>query len=881
MEKIIVKANEEYQVKIENEPIKGEFFYNAFCQAKAEIEEIILDKKKHISDQERKEIYNNYSNKNLYHAVASDYSNNIIAFSGDRGQGKSSAMLSFSNFLNNKNWEANEEFLGDTICSANYIILDRIDPTKFELGDNILTVILAKIFREFCKEWNVSEKSDVALRSELLEMFQTCYKEIETIKNSEKLHNSMLSLGSDLERLGRIGESANLKNDLHALIETFFKFHCRVKNKEYSPESYFLVIQLDDTDLNTEKAYSIVEDVRKYFMLPHVIILMAVNLTQLTYSIEQSYIAQFKIYEEHNKGNLINYHKMAIKYIDKLIPGRRKIFLSEIKPTTDEYGEMTTIEYIKKDEEKKEEKNILEYKDNNNNDIKDVQELVLRFIYEKTGLIFIKPKSYRHNIVPGTMRELVNFLSILNNMDNLKHDYTDEEDLRKRVNNITQFETYFTKTWVPNHVVGEYASIVQNLIDAPWTMKNKNTIREIKKVFYTTLQINNSKRATISGDIFSNIESKKKAQNNNTYSLADVREILYHIEDNQPSNDIYMLNFAINTIYSIYISRLICTELLCELNCEDYDPGALCSFLGGDIFGEKANEFIRKAENKYIRTSFEVRGRSSAKFEEEMKKSDNILFSAVFSNFAFPNSQYQGALPPYDVHYRAENSATSTVLNFNVTYPIFYMIQPRKLAERITDDSNDKIIESAAFEKAKTVRYICIQIISSLDIIHHLEVNLRNRYVTKSNSSWQFANYIKDFFDRIKKYIDTITYLPIKNNWSDFLDYIENHKGFLNMINELYVSNIDKESQQPISKLSTLRETKDRQNLSNKVKKIYNGLLNIMKKNPDVIDNEYKKKLETVKSVIDANKEMTGERIKELQMEVNTIVRDFNKKYVK
>lgn len=872
MGKIIVKVNEEYQVRVLTEPNPDEPIYSSFEQAKTEIEEIVSDTVKYY-DMQNKSIGDVLFSSN----DSFDFSNNIIAFSGDRGQGKSSAMLSFSNFLLNKHTEKNKNFLGEKICKADFTVLDRIDPTKFEVGDNILTVILAKIFHIFCNEWEVSGKSDIALRSELLELFQICYKEIETIKCHSD--DNKLFIGNDLDRLGKIGDSAKLKEHLLKLIEKYFDFHYKVNNKYISKENMFLVIQLDDTDLNTKNAYSIVEDVRKYFMIPNVIVLMAVDLTLLTCSIEQNYMKQFKTYIDYHTGEKSNeYHNMAIKYIDKLIPGRRKIFLPYIKPSTDEYGEQTTIEYI---DENKNFANILGFTNNDGKDIKDVQELLIRFIYEKTGLIFIKPNNYRHNIVPGTMRELVNFLSVLNSMDSIKNDYSDAEDLKKRINNISQFETYFTKTWVPNYIERLYSGIIQNLLDSPWTIKNKQVIKDICNLFKTT---SSNTEELLLLDVFEKIEYKANAQND-IYTLADVREVLSELESRMPHQEIYKLTFAVRTIYSIYISRLICNGLLHEINGEDYDYGAVCDFLGGDIFGEAANKFIRKQNNRYDRAVFRVNAKDQDNnletLNDLMEDKNNAYIAAAFCNFEFPNEQE--FTPPYDVSYkRISNNTKSTIWNFNISYPFFYLIQPIKLNERINGEFDSDYTIFYPYELL-SVRYACIQIISSMDLINYLEKNLSKSFLTRSRQ-WEYYRYVVDFFDRVDDTVSKIKYLPIENDWEEFKMLLLDKYNILENLYDVYIDNYGYVSEQEFMRmeilgLSTYKNTKDYDTLVRKIDDLHSKLDDLIKRYDD---DEYNKILECCKDELDkiydnismSKDKMTIEEIRSYQWKLNALIRE-------
>lgn len=857
MKKIIVKNNEEYKVRIISKPNKEEFIYPYFVQASKELKEIIDDTKKYYS-----------KDKKTILEESNDFSNNIIAFSGNRGQGKSSAMLSFSKFLINIELEENRDLLGEDVCGCNYLVLDRIDPTKFEIGDNILTVILAKIFHEFCNLWNDSDKSDVALRTELLESFQSCYREIDTVKNH---NNSNAMMCSDLERLGRIGDSANLKDHLMQLLNNFFEFKCRIEGKT-AKKDYFLIIQLDDTDLNTEKAYHIVEDVRKYFMIPNVVVLMAVDLTLMTYSIEQMYMKQFEIYERISSSTRISeYHQMAVKYIDKLIPGNRKIFLPSVKSSSDEYGNQVTIEYMDSRG-----KNLLSFKDNNGDDIEDVQELLLRLIFEKTGLIFIKPNRYQHSIVPDTMRELVNFLSILNRMDDMKNSFDDKNDLKIRLNNLQNFESFFINIWIVNHITDTFNKAIYSFINASWNNKNKQIIKDIEAIFKTSLDYDFL-------PILQN-EIDKVLDESAPISLADVRSVLSSLEDAVPKEEVFNFTFAIKTLYSILLNKLIFNQLLQDITKEAYDNELVMNIIGGDIFGNAVNSFVRTKNGKYSRSDFKVEIAHS-KYEELIKNHMNVIDSAyiaaVFCNFTFPSSDGE-SVPAYEEKYiRTSNNTRSYNWVFNISYPFMYLIQPKKILERITRDAIESNMNVKTPKGIEMSKYSCIQIVSNLDFMAFLEKNLKKTYLSKTDG-WDFTRYIVDFFERTYQLVKNIKYIPINNDWTHFINYIDENKTFLNAIQDTYIEDaIDFDYSQKrfeyervIKSLNTFKNTRTVEVLMSKCESLSDRLFEIHLDYDSLEVEMAMADLSDLMSEISEQSYLNEDEVIEYQRKLNAIVKE-------
>lgn len=759
MKKITVNENEEFRVKVITSFNDDEFFYDAFLKAKEETESIVRDT---IN----------------YHSSPSDtmldFSNNIIAFSGDRGQGKSSAMLSFSNILDNCRLSPYKEFLGNSLNEKNYVVLDRIDPTKLEDKDNILLIIIGKLFNRFCHLWNESDKKNMMQYSNLLEQFQQCYDEITTIKALNESEHLAINA---LDVLGKIGDTGNLKKDLWRLLELFFDFENRCTNRIYDKGGNYLVIQLDDTDLNTQNAYKIVEDIRKYFMMPNVIILMAIDISQLTKAIEQYFINRYQVYNEYYDNPHLNEHrKIAVKYIDKLIPGNRKIYLPKITLITGENAEKVKLEYLDGDKN-----NILYFKDKDGQEINDVQELIIRLIYEKTGIVFVKPKTYIHDIIPRTMRELVNFLSILNKMPNISNNYTDLNDLNIRMDNLKRFETYFVGVWITNNVHIRYQENVNNFIVASMATKNKQLIKDIKAKIQPVFMGEYSKEnETINSNVLI-IKLIKNIETKGVYSLDAIRTVLNAFEDEFPQEDTYKFIFAIETLYSIYISKTLCSKLICEKNNEPFDVDLL-DFIGGKIFSDdEINNFMRKQIGEINRGAFELdttNNSDAQEFIEDLIDASHLL--SFFFNFDF--RFYQGKLQAYKRPYKSANGAKSTKFKYEALSPILKCIEPELSLNRLDIDTNLYVDNKTFFDN---VRYQCIKIISSMDLMNYISKKLQD-YSSMRSKNWEYYEHLNNLYERLESCINGLYYYNFNVDFDDLKKEIKKNQININKLFDVY-----------------------------------------------------------------------------------------------
>jgi len=308
---LIIDLNEEYKIKIE-EPseLKGSYFEDIYQRAAKATADIIAKSEKVNEDKD---------DKNPFKHQVEEY-NNIIAFCGERGTGKSSAMITFAQSLIKLN-ETNDFYSKSPLLNGfKYFSTEVIDPSMFEEKENIFEVVLAQLFSSFEKELNNREKKqNIEKKRKVLELFQKVYDDLKTVqKNGEKYN------GEALETLVRLSCGANLRSNFKDLVQHYLDFI-----KDRTDDKAYLIIPIDDFDLNVKAVSEMAEQIRKYLMIPKVVILMAADIKQLSDAKEQSVRNDF--------ATLIKADAMAespksitAKYILKLIPVDRRMLLPEI-----------------------------------------------------------------------------------------------------------------------------------------------------------------------------------------------------------------------------------------------------------------------------------------------------------------------------------------------------------------------------------------------------------------------------------------------------------------------------------------------------------------------------------------------------------------------
>lgn len=429
-----------------------------------------------------------------------NYPNNIVVFRGGRGVGKSSAMLTFSTDMKYKAQrgiefqqmiqKAQTKLCADAIFdNASFLVLPPIDPTLLEKGDSILVTILARLFEHANSYWKKAgekktDKDHAELRTRLITSFSACQEQIEATKNPSKIENS------GLEKLARLGDSANLKLELNKLVELFLEF-CKKGS-----ENAYLVLQIDDTDMNVNKAYEILEDIRKHLMIPRVIILAAADIEHLSRIVARSFAHENQSlsrtvahgFDHENQLQELDPPETTIarQYIEKLFPQTRQIHLPELDIFFREHSTATTIDY--------QDRNGVSLLDWDQHRDKS-QRAILRMVYQKTGMLFLPEEGDFHLLIPNNMRMLSNFFSILGQMKPLtekgsynlrfyapfkkpeeKERYNDikkyqvefsahKELLTQRLENVQRFKDYFLYTWAEHMLEEPDLRILKTLVN--------------------------------------------------------------------------------------------------------------------------------------------------------------------------------------------------------------------------------------------------------------------------------------------------------------------------------------------------------------------------------------------------------------------------------
>ena len=202
----------------------------------------------------------NYKNNKKFNN--SNAKNNIIIFSGERGSGKTSAMVSFGKYLENE-----KEKEGKT---CHYKLLEMIDPSYFRKNESILLNVLTVMFkmaRIYIEEGKYNEDIDNKTSdfNELLRDFEKVFKSVNKM-------DSIIPEENSLEYLNELSNSIRLNESIYYLTQKFLKL--------FNDKHEYMVIMIDDLDMNISHASAMLEQIRKFLIHNNILVLIATNIEQ-------------------------------------------------------------------------------------------------------------------------------------------------------------------------------------------------------------------------------------------------------------------------------------------------------------------------------------------------------------------------------------------------------------------------------------------------------------------------------------------------------------------------------------------------------------------------------------------------------------------------
>lgn len=442
--------------------------------------------------------------------------NNVFAFIGERGSGKTSCMRSIVHLLE----DPRSSQLDNTVLKSNFYALDMIDPSFIDSESNIIGVILATLYKKFL---DYSHNVNESLKFKLAESFARVQHDF-----CRMMTNSTIP-DDDLEALSSLSAAIDLKTSMYELIDRFMKY--------MGKENAILLISVDDIDLHSRDAIKMAEQIRKYLVLPNVLVVMAVKLDQLAKLKRLHYSREYS--DTRQTLNDKDLDEMVDRYITKLVPYNHRVYMPESTFYLDAGLHIN-------------QKDISCYQ------FESVRQAVPELIFRKTRYLFYNSAVKTSFIVPDNLRELRQIIRLLVDMKDYWQYDENGKVIAEEYNNKEMFKKYLFESWMMNHLDADSQKGIKELASISEAIQINATALRIIRDKFEKDKFFETKDSPISNILNSN---------NQVYNIAigDVLAIIDFVERKDITLEQMHFLFMIKTIYSMRLYEFY-DEYIEELN---------------------------------------------------------------------------------------------------------------------------------------------------------------------------------------------------------------------------------------------------------------------------------------------------------------------------
>lgn len=356
------------------------------------------------------EIKDNRKNRKNYHGNGGEQEffavdNNIIAFIGGRGSGKTTAVTEFCEILckyqsKRENWrKCFSDGSLDGLKDCFFHSLDSIDASILDKKEDLTEVIFANMYQAF--EDVIKGRTDTVFKDRsqgLMKKFDMVYKEYQNIGKREE---QPILGDSVIVKLKNTSSSLKLQRSIDELVSCFLEFlNLTITSDICCRMSSYLVITIDDLDMNLENGYKMLDQLQKYWRSQKVIILLVIKDEQMHRICEKHFVdCLVPEYGGTHKNVYTKFEEearvLSDAYLLKVLPVSNRIYMPEAKLDS-------TARIIDNPELEK--------------DGIEVKSYILHKIWVKMGLYYDAEGLKRHFCLPSTIRELVSYNDFLDSL---------------------------------------------------------------------------------------------------------------------------------------------------------------------------------------------------------------------------------------------------------------------------------------------------------------------------------------------------------------------------------------------------------------------------------------------------------------------------------
>ena len=454
--------------------------------------------------------------------------NKAIAFVGDRGSGKTSAMVSFVKACTENKLELT---ISGKLRYCSFFSLPVIEPSKLSDGESIVGFVVSQIYSDLEK---ILERDKDKISRNLLEnIVADCTDLREALRVQGMTTVELLRQNTDeLAHLRLLSQTKRLTEKLGDLIQNYLELRA-VERKGTIYPNKFLIIPIDDLDTSIPNVYQQIEELRNYLMLPGVIITLALKIEQLSDALEQQHISALKDLFHNKLLADAQPAEMAAKYIQKVIPDQRRVEL----PSFDLHI-LPDCSVITDDSDGKAE---------------SLFECFADLIMRKTGIIIIADEQQSHPLIPHNLRALHQAVLMLQKMLDIG-DLKGENGKSTALIQLQKFENWILELLNASTLNETLVDIIRRFVS--------HSDRNLAAFLWRSLEMYLTERR-VAGEVSRLLQ---RDMTNENISIGDVLYLLTMLHKTEVEDDFTLVGAAVRMLYSVRIHRQMIRSLKAEEN---------------------------------------------------------------------------------------------------------------------------------------------------------------------------------------------------------------------------------------------------------------------------------------------------------------------------
>jgi len=414
------------------------FFYNIYLQTYKLVEQICNDNEKY-EEKRKKHKCGDDSEQDLNNIQ------NIIAFTGRRGTGKTSAMLSILESLTLQKYS--EDFQDEKygFNSKSYTTFPYIDAAMMTQDEDLFEIVLAKMATSVKNRFGTSFDRNYKYY-ERQAAIDSVYEKINKVYDH---YSQLMGFNSDSSKIGcnfmeMITNKHNVRNEFVDLVKEYTNlFGTEEKNDCY------LIICIDDIDMSLPNHMSIMQCIHQYFMIPKVIVLVSFNFELLNATLQRDFYSKLQINGSDSKEHENHMHltrSQTYDFLKKVIPPDMRITMPSWKKR--DYIELfpSKIDFSSMLEENTSGTLTKEFYDifpnlsgsllaekicsnDNNEKVKLTPKHLIMILLADRTKCFLDAGGYKiHFMQPYSLRSLNDLFYLFYNMENIYHLYQNRKE---------------------------------------------------------------------------------------------------------------------------------------------------------------------------------------------------------------------------------------------------------------------------------------------------------------------------------------------------------------------------------------------------------------------------------------------------------------------